>query len=208
MNHRWICAGWALLAVATATQAQEKANYSVDAARSKVVINVSKEGAFKAFGHDHVVDAKEVSGQVQFDPQKVEESSVRLSIPTKSITVVDPGESDKDRHEVQATMEGEKVLDVAKFPEITFTSSSVSAAKKTSDGWELTLAGKLKLHGVEKQVSLPLRVHADNGEVRGEGELSILQTDYSITPVKVGGGTVKVKDKLKMTFNIIARKNH
>lgn len=208
MNHRWIRGGCALLAIATATHAQEKANYSVDAARSKIVINVSKEGAFKAFGHDHVVDAKEISGQVQFDPQRIQESTVRLRIPTKAITVVDPGESDKDRHEVQATMEGEKVLNVAKFPEITFTSSSVSAPKKTSEGWELTLAGKLKLHGVEKQVTLPLHVHADNGEVRAEGDLSILQTDYEITPVKVGGGTVKVKDKLKMTFNIIARKDH
>lgn len=208
MNHRWIRGGWALVAIAIAAHAQEKANYSVDPARSKIVINVSKEGAFKAFGHDHVVDAKEISGQVQFDPQKIEESSVRLRIPTKSITVVDPGESEKDRHEVQATMESEKVLDVTKFPEITFTSSGVSAAKKTSDGWELTLAGKLKLHGVEKQVSLPLHVHSENAEVRGEGEFSILQTDYGITPVKVGGGTVKVKDKLKMTFNIIARKDH
>jgi len=26
-----------------------------------------------------------------------------------------------------------------------------------------------------------------------QGELSILQTDYGITPVKAGGGTVKLK---------------
>jgi polyisoprenoid-binding protein YceI len=109
---------------------------------------------------------------------------------------------------VQATMQGEKVLDVAKFPEITFSSSSVSAAKKTSDGWELTLSGKLKLHGVEKPASFPLRVHADSRELRGEGEVSILQTDYGITPVKVAGGSVKVKDKLKITFSIVASQNH
>ena len=40
------------------------------------------------------------------------------------------------------------------------------------------------------------------------GELSILQTDYGITPVKVGGGSVKVKDKLKITFNIVAATDH
>jgi len=44
--------------------------------------------------------------------------------------VIDPGESEKDRKEVQATMEGEKVLDVAKFPEITFTSTAVSTQRK------------------------------------------------------------------------------
>jgi polyisoprenoid-binding protein YceI len=206
MKCRFMSVAAALLLVASAIQAQEKSNYSVDSAKSKVEINVSKEGAFKAFGHDHVIAGKEVSGQAQFDPQKIDQSSVRLRIPTKSITVVDPGESEKDRHEVQATMESEKVLDVAKFPEITFASTSVSASKKIPEGWELTLAGKLNLHGVEKPVSFPLRVHTQAGELRGQGELSILQTDYGITPVKVGGGTVKVKDKLKITFDIQARK--
>jgi len=105
-------------------------------------------------------------------------------------------------------MEGEKVLDVAKFPEITFNSSSVSAAKKTPGGWDLNLSGKLKLHGVERPVSFPLRVHAEAGELRGEGDVSILQSDYGMIPVKVGGGAVKVKDKLKITFNILARKDH
>jgi polyisoprenoid-binding protein YceI len=208
MNQRFLGAGAALLLISAATLAEEKPNYSVDAARSKVEINVYKEGVFKAFGHDHVVAAKELSGQVQFDAEKIEQSAVRLKIPTKSITVIDPGESEKDRHDVQATMEGEKVLDVAKFPEITFSSSGVSAAKKTPGGWEITLSGKLNLHGVEKPVSFPLGVHADAKELRAEGEVSILQTDYGITPVKVGGGSVKVKDKLKITFTIVAAEDH
>jgi polyisoprenoid-binding protein YceI len=208
MKRRLTSAAVALLLITAATSAQTKSNYSVDPARSRVEIHVYKEGVFKAFGHDHEIAAKELAGQVQFDPAKIDQSTVSLKIPTKSITVIDPGESEKDRHDVQATMEGEKVLDVAKFPEITFTSTSVTSAKKTPDGWELTLAGKLSLHGVEKSVSFPLRVRADARELRGEGELSILQTDYGITPVKVGGGSVKVKDKLKITFNIVAATDH
>jgi polyisoprenoid-binding protein YceI len=202
---RAISAGLTLLLAPLAVGAQGNA-YSIDSQQSKLEIHVSKEGAFKVFGHDHLIAAKQVSGQARFDPQKIDQSSVRLQIPTKSITVMDPGESEKDRREVQATMEGDKVLDVAKFPEVTFASSNLSAAKKTSDGWELTLAGKLNLHGVEKPVSLPLHVRTDANELRGQGELSILQTDYGITPVKVGGGAVKVKDKLKITFNIVANK--
>ena len=193
-----------LAPLSTAAQAP---SYAIDTQQSKMEIHVGKEGAFKAFGHDHLIAAKQVSGEVQFDPQKIEQSSVRLQVPTKSITVIDPGESEKDRKEVQATMEGEKVLDVAEFPESTFTSTNISAAKKTSDGWELTLSGKLNLHGVEKPVSFPLHVRADNNELRAQGEVAILQTDYGITPVKVGGGTVKVKDKLKIIFNIVAHKN-
>jgi polyisoprenoid-binding protein YceI len=207
MKPRPATAAAALLLIPAATLPQEGSNYSVDAQQSKVEIHAGKEGAFKAFGHDHLIFARQVSGRAQFDPKKIDQSSVTLRIPTKSITVVDPGESEKDRQDVQATMEGERVLDVAKFPEITFTSSSVSSAKKTSDGWELTLDGKLNLHGVAKPVSFPLHIRADASELHGQGELSILQTDYGITPVKVGGGTVKVKDKLKITFDIVAKKS-
>ena len=197
-----------ILIVAPLSAAAQGTSYAIDPKQSKLEIHVGKEGAFKAFGHDHLIAAKQVSGEVQFDPQKIDKSSVHLQVPTKSITVIDPGESDKDRKEVQATMEGEKVLDVAKFPQITFASSAISAAKKTSDGWELTVSGKLNLHGVGKPVSIPLHVHADSDALRAQGEVSILQTDYGITPVKVGGGSVKVKDRLKITFNIVASKNH
>ena len=194
----------AALMLSFSAAAQEKGTYSVDGAKSKMEIHVYKEGAFKMFGHDHLVSAKDISGEAHFDPQKVESSSVRLKIPTKSITVVDPGESEKDRHDVQTTMAGEKVLDVNKFPDITFVSTEISAAKKNAQGWELTLSGKLNLHGQEKSVSFPLQVTLAGNELRGQGELSVLQTDYGITPVKVGGGAVKVKDKLKITFTIIA----
>ena len=187
------------------THAQEKGRYNVDGPGSKVEIHVFKEGAFKMFGHDHLVAAKDISGEAHFDEQKIENARVSLKIATHSIRVVDPGESENDRQQVQATMEGPKVLDVKQFPEITFTSERVSAARKTAEGWELTVSGRLKLHGVEKTVSFPLRVHGDKGSVRGEGELSILQTDYGITPVKVGGGTVKVKDKLRINFTIVAK---
>ena len=205
---RWRMAAGAagLLLVALGAAAQEKTAYSIASAQSKLEIHVYKEGMFKAFGHDHLIAATEISGEAQLDAQKIEDSTVRLQIATKSLTVVDPGESEKDRRDVQATMEGEKVLDVAKFPEITFTSSGISGAKKNAEGWELTISGKLKLHGVEKTVSFPLRVQTESAQLRGEGEISILQTDYRITPVKVGGGAVKVKDKLKITFTIVARK--
>ncbi len=202
---RWRMAAGAagLLLVALGAAAQEKTAYSIASAQSKLEIHVYKEGMFKAFGHDHLIAATEISGEAQLDAQKIEDSTVRLQIATKSLTVVDPGESEKDRRDVQATMEGEKVLDVAKFPEITFTSSGISGAKKNAEGWELTISGKLKLHGVEKTVSFPLRVQTESAQLRGEGEISILQTDYGITPVKVGGGAVKVKDKLKIAFTIV-----
>ncbi len=198
----FILAGLALSAFATA--AQEKAAYSIDHAKSKLEINVYKAGLFKAFGHDHLISAGEVSGRVEFDAQKVENSSVSMKVVANSLSVIDPGESEKNRNEIQTTMMGPQVLDVAQFSEIIFSSTSVSVVKKTPEGWELMVAGKLNLHGVEKAVSLPLQFHVEGDHLVAAGEFFLLQTEYGITPVSVAGGSVKVKDKLRIGFTIVA----
>src|ERR1700687_180171 len=197
-----------VLALACDLSAQQKAVYSIAGAKSKMEVHVYKDGFFKAFGHDHLIAAQEMSGQAQFDAQTIENSKVSLKVEAKSLTVIDPGESQKDRQDVQATMLSEKVLDVVQFPEIVFSSAGVSSAKKTATAaWELTLSGLLKLHGVEKKVSIPLRLRTEDHQLEAHGEVSLLQTEYGITPVKVGGGAVKVKDKLRVSFTIVAATN-
>jgi polyisoprenoid-binding protein YceI len=136
----------------------------------------------------------------------LEDSSADLTVEATSLSVIDPGESDKDRRKVQETMAGKDVLDEERFPVIRFTSTRVKQVKKTHDGWEVTLEGVLSLHGVEKPISLPLHVSAKDGELRAEGEASLLQTDFGITPIKVGGGSVKVKNKVRIRFELVAEK--
>jgi polyisoprenoid-binding protein YceI len=198
--------GIVLLLCCVATAAQQKTEYSIDSAKSKLEIHVYKEGVFKAFGHNHLIIAKQMSGGVRFDPKKIESSAMNLKVETKSLTVSPQGEPEKDRQDVQTTMSGEKVLDVAKYPEIVFSSTGVSAVKTTGDGWTLTLSGNLKLHGVEKPVRLPVILHVNGNQLHAQGQVSLLQTDYGIKPVKAGGGAVTVKDELKISFDIVTAK--
>jgi len=88
---RAVSAGLISLLVSVSAGAQGRAAYSLDIQQSKMEIHVSKEGAFKAFGHDHLIAAKQISGQVQFDPQKIEQSSVHLRIPTKQMALYGSG---------------------------------------------------------------------------------------------------------------------
>jgi polyisoprenoid-binding protein YceI len=118
--------------------------------------------------------------------------------------VLDPGESEKDRREVQATMLGEKVLDAIQYPQIQFTSSSVRSIGQKEGATEIQVEGTLRLHGVEKPVVLPIQVHVEQGDLSADGEFSVLQSDYGIVPVKAGGGAVRVKDELKIRFHIVA----
>ena len=193
------------VALSPGQHVQSQATYEIDSARSTIQVDVYKEGFFKAFGHDHLVTAKEFSGRFVFDPNHAENSSVTFRVTTKSLIALDPGESEKDRSSVQTTMQGKEVLDVEQFPEVTFSSTDVSKLEKKGDKWNVTLAGKLKLHGVEKPIHLPVSVSIAGSELIAQGEVFLLQTDYGITPVKVAGGTVKVKDRLRIHFEMHAR---
>jgi polyisoprenoid-binding protein YceI len=204
MKKRWAFLFLGLLLCWRAdAQAGAPANYGVNSEKSKLQISVSKEGLFKAFGHDHLISANKVSGSVPFNEQTLEDSSIDLTVKADSLTVVDPGESDTDRRQVQSTMAGKDVLDTEKYPEIHFTSTSVKG-KKTGDGWEVMLEGRLSLHGVAKPISLPIRLSRRAGELSAEGDVSLLQTDFGITPIKVGGTAVKVKDKIRIHFDVVA----
>src|SRR6202051_1027645 len=70
--------GIVLLFCCVATAAQQKTEYPIDSAKSKLEIHVGKQGAFSAFGHDHLIIAKQMSGGVQFDPKQIESSVVNL----------------------------------------------------------------------------------------------------------------------------------
>ena len=193
--------------VALAAVADSSARYSIDLQKSKIEIQVAREGFFKAFGHDHLVSAPQFSGEIRMDRAKLEQSSVNLTIDAKSLTVVDPGESAKDRKEVQNTMLGEEVLDVARYPQIQFSSSSVRVVSGKKDLYQLQVEGALTLHGAKKPVTLPVRLQiGEDNTLSAYAEVSLLQTDFGISPIKVAGGTVRVKDKLKLAFHILASK--
>jgi polyisoprenoid-binding protein YceI len=187
--------------------AETKNTYSIDSAKSKIEIQVAKDGFFKAFGHDHVVTATKFAGNVQFEAAKVENSTVSFTAEANSLRVVDPGESEKDRTEVQTTMLGEQVLNVSRHPQIQFSSSAVKVVSASKNAFDLQVKGTLTLHGTQKPVTLPVHLQiSDDGSLSCDTEVSLLQSDFGITPYKAVGGTVKVKDKLKLIFHIVATK--
>jgi polyisoprenoid-binding protein YceI len=179
--------------------------YTIDATRSRLEIAVFRGGLLKLAGHDHTIAARNFSGEVHFNPAKIEDSSVRLNVETESMVVVDdPEVQEKDRKEVQKTMRGEEVLNVKAFPAILFLSTGVSHI--TKPGENFTLTGKLKLHGVEKEIAFPVHIHAENDELQATGTVAIKQTDFGMKPVKAALGTIRVKDQISVTFDFLARR--
>jgi polyisoprenoid-binding protein YceI len=88
------------------------------------------------------------------------------------------------------------------------SSTGVSQLKKTDTDWEITPAGKLNLHGVEKPLTLPLRVHLEGDRFDAKGETYVSQTEFGMTRIKIAGGAVKVRDRVKISFAIVAKRSN
>lgn len=63
------------------------------------------------------------------------------------------------------------------------------------------MAGDLTLHGQTHPVKLDIQ--SRNGHYQGAAELK--QRDFGIEPVSAGGGAAKVKNELRVEFDIVAK---
>jgi polyisoprenoid-binding protein YceI len=163
---------------------------TIDSVHSSLKIRVSKTGLFSAFAHNHEVDAPIESGEVT----AAERPSVELRVDARKLHVLDPELSADTRAEIQKTMLGPQVLDTERYPEIHFHSTAVES--QGIDRW--LVSGNLDLHGQTQSIAVDVTLK--DGVYKGSSILK--QTKFGITPVTVAGGTVKVKDDLKIEFQI------
>jgi polyisoprenoid-binding protein YceI len=177
--------------------------WTIDGARSTVAIHVGKSGLLSFAGHEHEVRATQVQGEVTAVAEDLPQSRVTLTFETAALKVEEKGEPAGDAAKVQAAMVGPKVLDVARFPRVTFTSTRVTGRSSGAGRYDLEVTGNLTLHGVTRSVALPLRVDMAEGTLTATGRMEIRQTDYGITPVNVAG-VVKVKNALTLDYTLVA----
>jgi polyisoprenoid-binding protein YceI len=183
----------ALLALAAPVHAAE--TYTFDKAHTNVGFQVRHiftlvSGKFTDF-----------AGTIQVDRAKPESSTVEFTIQAKSI---DTSEPRRDDH-----LRSPDFFDVANNPTITFKSTSLKANGK--DSWLVT--GDLTMHGVTKQVVLPVTLLGEGKDPFGnekmglETGLTISRKDYGLTWNKtLETGGVLVADEVKIQIAIEANK--
>jgi polyisoprenoid-binding protein YceI len=164
----------------------------IDTQRSVLTVRVYKAGAFSAFGHEHAIRAPIQNGT--FDEDR---GTVDFVIDANALRVVDSGVSDRDRAEIQSTMLGPKVLDSTQFHEIRFHATDVrpSSQKRWIVQGDVTLRGQTH----------PVKVDVERLEGQYRGSARLRQSEFGITPVTVAGGTIKVKDEVRVEFEIVGR---
>jgi polyisoprenoid-binding protein YceI len=187
-----------LASIMTATGAFGADGPCIVSQRGYFRIHVGTGGVFGAFAHNHLIEAQRITGCASVDPKDVTHSSIKLTFTTADLRVMDPKESEKDRGEVQKTMETE-VLRISEFPQVVFESTSIENA----GGNQLHVRGNLTIRGNTQSVVIPVTLsRMTDGTFQAQGTYNFRQSTFGIKPIQIGGGTVKVKDELETEFEL------
>lgn len=192
-----------------ATRAQmEDANvrYVINAKESSFVVQAFSTGLLSAFAHNPHIAIRDFEGDADFvrSGPTLERGHLYLKIQAESLEVIDDI-SEKDREEIKRRMSDE-ALETDRFPEIVYESSRVTASGSSDNHYWAALSGDLTLHGVTRTVPVSARVTINGNSLRASGEFTVKQTDFGIALVTAAAGAIRVKDQLKCTFDITARK--
>lgn len=140
------------------------------------------------------------SGEIQFDKKSLDTFKAKITIQVASI---DTHNERRDGHLLNADF-----FDVEKYPVITFTSKKLY---KKNGAYEIT--GDFTMHGVTKEISLPVSIsgpvqHPRGGEIIGlAGELVINRQDYGVSWNKnLDQGGVMLSDEVRILIEIEAKK--
>jgi polyisoprenoid-binding protein YceI len=161
-------------------------------------------GLLAALGHNPTITIPEFEGTISLNPDAVEQSSLRIVLQSAAFAVIDDI-NEADRAEVDRRMHAE-VLESDSFPNIVYECSRLSASKTGEGQYWVALNGDLTLHGVTRPQSVSARVWLNGDALRAAGDFSIRQSDYQLRPVSAIGGAVKLKDEIKLSFDINAHK--
>jgi polyisoprenoid-binding protein YceI len=202
LTRRGILCPAILLTLVLSTAAVAADGPCVIPGRGHFYIHVGAGGLFGAFAHDHLIEAQGIEGCAVIDSNDLTHSSIKLTFSTAGIRVLDPKESAKDRAKVQTTMETE-VLRVSQYTQVTFESTGV---ERSSTADALRVRGNLTILGKTQPVIVPLTLtKLDDGTYRAKGEYKLKQTAFGIQPIQLAGGTVKVKDEVRIEFELFLK---
>jgi polyisoprenoid-binding protein YceI len=189
MNRRF--APLALVAALAASSALAADTYNFDKVHTEASFQV-RHMLTKVRGN-----FTDFAGTIKLDAAKPEASSVEFVIKTASVNT---GEPKRDEH-----LKSPDFFDVAKFPELTFKSSAIKATAK--DKYDVT--GTLTIHGVSKQVTLPVSflgfIKTPWGDERAgfETGITLNRKDYGLVWNKtLETGALLVGEEVEVSINI------
>lgn len=135
------------------------------------------------------------------DPASISASSLEIAAKAGSMEETNSVFTDAQKKIINKELR-EIVLLPDQYPDIVF--KSTNAGKTTGNNqYDLKIIGDLTLHGVTRPITIPTKVTVTGNELRAQGEFSISRDDFKVKATSAFHGLVRVRDKLKFTFDIV-----
>jgi polyisoprenoid-binding protein YceI len=147
--------------------------------------------------------ASGISGKIDFDPQDPSSLKGKIVVAANSMHVGNPM--------MKEHMHGDKWMDVAKHPELTFEITGVKNHKTANNVTTADVTGKLTVKGTTKEVTVPatLTYLPDKLKARGgrqDGDLLVVRANFNIKRsdfgINAGQNEDKVSDQIQLRLSI------
>jgi polyisoprenoid-binding protein YceI len=188
-------------AVAPNTFAETR--YRLDSSRSSFMVRAFAGGLLWFKGHDHFIKVREFTGEVRLTPQSVAPASLQMTIKSDSLVETRDVFTEQQKQIINKELR-EIVLETAKYPEITFKSTNVSGSLSGGGYFDARIEGDLTMHGVTRRVIIPAQITLGANELRAKGEFTVDRHDFNVNATSAFHGLVRIRDKLRFTFDIVA----
>lgn len=178
------------------------AKFLINKSASKFSVQAFSAGLLSSFGHNPTIAIRDYDGEIEFVPETFEEARIRVNVRTNRMDVMDQMKSD-DRKKLEQEMYG-NVLNADRFPISNYESTEVSIQRLGSNLSMVHVTGDLSFHGATRALPIDARVTQMGTMLRISGQFTLKQSDYGIKAVSFAAGTLKLKDELKFSFELVA----
>ncbi|HEV2914249.1 MAG TPA: YceI family protein [Pyrinomonadaceae bacterium] len=184
-------------------RAQSSVRYTLDAGKSSFMARAFSGGPLWFKGHDHFIAIRDFTGDVQLTPGAITPASLQIRVRADSLVETRDVFTEQQKQIINRELR-EIVLETERYPEIVFKSAEVIVKPTGGGQFRADVGGDLTLHGVTRHVTIPVEAALSGESLRARGEFTILRSDYNVRATSAFHGMVRVRDKIKFTFDILA----
>jgi hypothetical protein len=187
-------------------------HYLIRSDLSDVRLLVYRAGPLAARGHNHVVQATTVTGDIALAPD-FQRSNFSIVMPVAGFLVDAPDARRVEGEEfaklpaaefIEGTtrnMLASTVLDATRFPQI-----EIRTVKVIGPSWAPDCTIRIRLKAVERDITVPVVIDYADDRLVATAVFEVKQTDFGISPLSILGGALQVADAIRVRMRIVAQK--
>ncbi len=170
-------------------------------AESTFTLEVSKTGLMA--GKKHFLFFEQYAGEVDYNSERPENSTVRLTVDARSVTCKDPWITKKEQKKKIVDAAVNDMMAANQYPQLKFSSTRITGKSKG----QFEIQGDLTVRGITKPITFVTAAKPsgiERLEIDGDAEINL--KDYGLTPPAALLGLIGTKSKMTLRFLVWAEK--